>query len=1177
MTNAPSPRPLVSVVMPAYKATYLKQALESVRRQTYRPLELVVCDDSPGDRVQAIVEAFAAQAGFAVRYSRNPSRLGETRSTARAIGLASGEFIKFLHDDDALHYDCVATLVEAFERVPGLALAAARRRLVDEASNLLPDQLATAFPVREDVLIDGRDLIDFLADRTVNFLGEPSSVMCRRAPLLEIGDRLAVLDGVAISWVADLALYAKLMLHGPVAMTARVLVDFRVSRQQFSQHGRDRPGVGDPGHEAFRSAIRSLGWYRGGDTGQVSIAPLDGSRPARRIDLPQALEDALAVSQRMGPLRDWWLRRRPNPAQLRIIQEQAGSRVRPPVLGVLVRAQDCDAKAVRRTLSSLVLPPALAGRLSVRGLGDALPGHDLPAPFPPLVRLAGGPGASLDAAISDWDVDWLVLVDGATEFTGGGLIRLLLELDGQDAATRAVVADEWHRDGEGGMAPVLRPGLNLDLLLGNPAALAGHWVFRRQAVLDAGGFDSAMPGAEEFDLILRMLEQGGLGGIAHLPEPLLLCDPPPPREEAQRNALVRHLHSRGYTQARVESAGPGLHRIHYGHDRGASVSLVVVAGDDFALLQRCVLSVLEKTGSPDYELLLVDPGDSAEAGAWMRQVEALAGGRVRVLALDAPVPHAAACNLAAGHAHGEFLLFLRAEAAVVQPGWLEALLNHGLRPEVGIVGARTVSADGHVTHAGLVPGLLQGDGRAFLGEPMSAPGYLARLQVARDCAAVADDCLLVARELFLQLDGFDAAAFPRGGADVDLCLRAGAAGFLTVCTPDALLLHSPALRGEAEAAQVRDALCERWLPQLADDPDYSPSLRLELPGGFRLGESDFSWQPLPWRPLPRVLAQPADPWGSGQYRVIQPFQALRAAGLVEGCGYARLLDPVELARIDPDVVVMQRRVSEDDIARMRRMRRFSRAFAVYELDDWLPNLPLKNAHRADLPADIVRSLRAALAQVDRFVVATPALAEAFAGYHERIRVVQNRLEPGLWGWLPGAPARPTTERPRVGWAGGLSHDGDLEMIADVVRELAGEVDWVFFGMCPERLRPYVKEFHPGVDFHAYPRALALLGLDLALAPLEDNAFNRCKSHLRLLEYGACGYPVICSDLESYRGDLPVTRVRNRYKDWVGAIRQHLAEREATAAAGQALREAVRRDWMLQGPALEEWRSAWLPD
>ena len=107
--------------------------------------------------------------------------------------------------------------------------------------------------------------------------------------------------------------------------------------------------------------------------------------------------------------------------------------------------------------------------------------------------------------------------------------------------------------------------------------------------------------------------------------------------------------------------------------------------------------------------------------------------------------------------------------------------------------------------------------------------------------------------------------------------------------------------------------------------------------------------------------------------------------------------------------------------------------------------------------------------------------------------------------------------------------------------------------------------------------LASLGLDLAVAPLEDHPFNTCKSNLRLLEYGACGYPVVCSDLEPYRGDLPVTRVRNRTRDWIEAIRMHLADRPASMAAGQALREAVRRDWMLEGAGLDAWRRAWLPD
>ena len=132
-------------------------------------------------------------------------------------------------------------------------------------------------------------------------------------------------------------------------------------------------------------------------------------------------------------------------------------------------------------------------------------------------------------------------------------------------------------------------------------------------------------------------------------------------------------------------------------------------------------------------------------------------------------------------------------------------------------------------------------------------------------------------------------------------------------------------------------------------------------------------------------------------------------------------------------------------------------------------------------------------------------------------------------------------------------------------------------MCPDKLKPYVKEFYTGVPIEQYPAKLASLNLDLALAPLEDNLFNHCKSNLRLLEYGACGFPVVCSDLITYRGDLPVTRVKNRFKDWVAAIRMHVADLDATAAMGDALRDAVMRDWTLTGQNLVDWRDAWLPD
>jgi hypothetical protein len=71
--------------------------------------------------------------------------------------------------------------------------------------------------------------------------------------------------------------------------------------------------------------------------------------------------------------------------------------------------------------------------------------------------------------------------------------------------------------------------------------------------------------------------------------------------------------------------------------------------------------------------------------------------------------------------------------------------------------------------------------------------------------------------------------------------------------------------------------------------------------------------------------------------------------------------------------------------------------------------------------------------------------------------------------------------------------------------------------------------------------------------------------------------VICTDIVPYRNDLPVTRVKNRYKEWMGAIRTHLDDLDATAKMGDALRDAVVKDWMLEGEKLVAWRDAWLPN
>lgn len=791
--------------------------------------------------------------------------------------------------------------------------------------------------------------------------------------------------------------------------------------------------------------------------------------------------------------------------------------------------------------------------------------------------------AQINAAVAASAFDWLMMVKAGAVFTPSGLMMVALELmDAPDC--RAVYGDELQRIDQGNLGAALRPAFNLDMLLSFPAAMARHWLFRRDLFIAAGGFDAASVGALELDLLLRLVEQDGIAGLGHVPEPLLTCDAPRLcNEPAEQAAIQRHLQSRGYADAHVGSVMPGRYLIDYGHPQQASVSIVLAMSDQMEALQRCVDNLLEKTRYGHYELLIVDSTESSADGkAWLAGVEALKDEKVRVLHYPHSYSASAIANFAATAARGEYLLLLDSDTVVVREDWLEHLLNHAQRPEVGVVGGRLLYPDGKHHGAGLILGLNGPAAPAFANEPMHAAGYMQRLQLDQNFSAVAGACLMIRRSLFEEVGGMDETLFQTAFHDVDLCLKVREAGYLIVWTPHSVLMGGGG-RNSPEFLQLRrkrevmeqDAFYSRWLPRLANDPAYNRCLSLNGKGFELEADSHLTWRPLTWRPLPVVLAHPADPWGCGNYRVIRPLRAMLRDGLVDGMLSEGLLQVVELERYNPDVIVLQRQIGDERLEAMRRIKQFSSAFTVYELDDYLPNLPLKSVHREHMPRDILKSLRRGLGFVDRFVVSTAPLAEAFAGLHADIRVVENRLPLEWWQGLQAKRRR--GRKPRVGWAGGASHTGDLELIADVVKELAQEVEWVFFGMCPAVIRPYVHEVHAGVEIDAYPAALASLDLDLAVAPVEQNLFNECKSNLRLLEYGACGFPVVCSDLECYRGELPVTRVKNRFRDWVDAIRMHINDLDAAAEAGDRLRAAVHRDWMLEGAGLERWRDAWMPD
>ncbi|HYM72888.1 MAG TPA: glycosyltransferase [Stellaceae bacterium] len=765
---------------------------------------------------------------------------------------------------------------------------------------------------------------------------------------------------------------------------------------------------------------------------------------------------------------------------------------------------------------------------------------------------------------------------------------------------QALYTDEARIDPQGIMsAPHFKPDFNLDLMRSLPY-VGALLAVRRDTFAAIGGFDPAWDGTEEYDMALRLAERAGARGFGHVADVLYHRLTVSGRSRrpvaaicADMTRIVQaHLDRLGIAAAAEQGVPAHTCRVRYRHDGpDPLVSIIVPTKNQLGLLKRCVETVLKITEYENYELIVVDNGsDEADACAYLQAIEdkyADIGSRIRVLRHPGPFNFSALNNRAVREtAQGDYICLLNNDAAPLDGAWLGEMMALARRPDIGVVGAKLTYPDGRIQHGGVLLGVGWGApaDHPYNGDPGNAAGYWGRFLVPQDMSAVTAACCVTRREVWDQVGGFDEGEFAVSFNDVDYCLKLREAGYLVVWTPYARLMHetSASLRADVERTATAEknarftreklAMFRKWMPQIAHDPAHNRNL-----SSFGLGfavetEGAPTWDP-EFRPRERVLVYPADREGCGEYRIIAPSRALLQAGVIHAYETMRLMTPPEVARMAPDSIVFQRQLEYGQIEVIEWVKHTSKAFRVFELDDLITNLPPKSAHRPSIAPDIADRLKRALALCDRLVVSTEPMARAYGRFCGETVVMPNRLEKSRWLGLK--PQRRLDRKPRVGWAGAVGHLGDLGLIAPVVEATAKEVDWVFFGMCPDALRPFVAEYHEWAPLHDYAKKLASLDLDLAVAPLEHHPFNEAKSNLRLLEYGVLGYPVLCTDILPYRGDLPVTRVDNKHRDWIRAIRDMTADRAASQRAGEELRQAVVRDWVLEDH-LDEWKRAWLP-
>jgi glycosyltransferase involved in cell wall biosynthesis len=268
----------------------------------------------------------------------------------------------------------------------------------------------------------------------------------------------------------------------------------------------------------------------------------------------------------------------------------------------------------------------------------------------------------------------------------------------------------------------------------------------------------------------------------------------------------------------------------------------------------------------------------------------------------------------------------------------------------------------------------------------------------------------------------------------------------------------------------------------------------------------------------RVLYWQAPEKGSAFWRALAPAMAVNAGTRA----LAHLVSPRRSAReaLEYDVVVFQLGYDRMTQQYARILQGMGKKIVFDFDDDYFSSKPWHGAHEAFQSEEARENLKAMIALADVVTVTTAYLKEKYQPYAKRVEILPNYIPLAVW---PKSESNSTNEF-RVLWAGSPSHFGDLHEVADALVSFAKRqknIRLIFFGREPvglEEVRDQVVCL-PWCEMEEYPIKLAEVKADIAIAPLADMEFNLAKSNIKVLEYAACGYPIIASDVGPYHDTI----------------------------------------------------------
>lgn len=453
----------------------------------------------------------------------------------------------------------------------------------------------------------------------------------------------------------------------------------------------------------------------------------------------------------------------------------------------------------------------------------------------------GGTAAASNAALQLVTGDFVMLMDHDDLITEEALFRVAESI--LEDAPDMIYSDEGMTTPEGRMITfAFRPMFSLEYLRSHPYIV--HFVgFKTELLKQVGGFDSSLKISQDYDLILRIVEQAKT--IVHIPQILYLWrihqtssghQKQTEVMNASKQILQRHL-DRCQLPGKVEDGMSfNYFQVRYALQPDQKVAIIIPTKNHGELVRQCIDSIEATVKDIPYEIIIVDhASDDLRSIYYFKSLE----GRHRVMRYEGSFNFSAINNWAVKQLNPKkysHYLFCNNDIEAIEPGWLERMVELAQHPDIGAVGAKLLYPDRRVIqHAGVgvgLNGIAEHYGKFMANQLMDAKftdGYMGALYVNKEMSAVTAACLLMRRDAFEEVQGFD-EKLAVGFGDVDLCLRSRAAGYRVVfCSQATLIHHESYSRGKTTGIDPHPEdsrlFLDRWLSMIkGGDPYYNPNL-----------------------------------------------------------------------------------------------------------------------------------------------------------------------------------------------------------------------------------------------------------------------------------------------------------------------------------------------------------------